>query len=226
LIRTFKFGLSLLFLAVFLISMSGCQSPEKEMDIPHPSLNQGPFRPKTAPASESVRHQSHYTESISQLNKVTQGTPYVELPLAEIIKLTKDTESEREVYKYAADAWSHEFFWKSTAENGGGKPSGEVLESIENSFGSYEQFRSVFLEIVDRLEGSGWVWLVLENGVLKVLSTSNYDIPVETAKPLLVLDAWEHAYLAEFENNRHAYAEHFLDHLANWKFAEKNLTSL
>ena len=226
LLRKFQISFLLLFLVFFLISVSGCQTSKKEIDLPRPSLSQGPFQPKTAPASESARHQSHYTESISQLNKVTQGTPYVELPLAEIIELTKNAESEREVYKYAADAWSHEFFWKSTTENGGGKPGGEILGRLENSFGSYEQFRSAFLETVDRLEGSGWVWLVLENGVLKVLSTSNYDIPAETTQPLLALDAWEHAYMTEFGNNRQAYAENFLNHLANWEFAEKNLTSL
>jgi hypothetical protein len=117
LIRKYQFSFSLLFLVFFLISTSGCQTSKSETNLPRPSLAQGPFQPKTAPASESARHQSHYTESISQLNKVTQGTPYVELPLGEVIKLTKDVESEREVYKYAADAWSHEFFWKSMAEN-------------------------------------------------------------------------------------------------------------
>lgn len=222
--RFYRYSLTV-FIPAILFFASGCQTSETKTNLPHSSPAHGPFQPKTVPSSENAFHQSFYAESISRLNQATQGTPYVELPLTEVIKLTKNAESEREVYKYAADAWSHEFFWKSIATNGGGKPSGALLRKIEDSFGSFDHFKSDFLKAVNELEGNGWVWVVLENDTVKILSTSNYDIPAEAMPTLLVLDVWEHAYITEFGNDRQAYAENFLDHLANWTFAEKNLTS-
>ena len=108
--------------------------------------------------------------------------------------------------------------------NGGGRPSGAVLEHIENDFGSYENFATEFKNAGATQFGSGWAWLVLDGEKLKVVKTGNAETPLtSTAKPLMTMDVWEHAYYLDFQNARLSYIDAFLNHLVNWDFVANNL---
>jgi Fe-Mn family superoxide dismutase len=108
--------------------------------------------------------------------------------------------------------------------NGGGRPTAEVLQKIESDFGSYENFISEFKNAGATQFGSGWAWLVLENGKLKVIKTGNAETPLTSeAKPLMTMDVWEHAYYLDFQNARPVYIDTFLNHLVNWDFVAENL---
>ena len=205
-----------------LFLIAGCQTSSVPPLTTNLSFRE-PFQPVTAPGSEDAHYKLFYLESISHLNEVTKDTPYVELPLPELIKLTKGQATEEEVFRFASDAWNHEFFWKSVKSGGGGRPSGQLLKAMEVSFGSYENFKAEFLNAAEHLEGNGWLWIVLENDAIKMMTTSNYETPLaESVTPLLALDLWEHAYVSKYQNNRRLYAEDFLNNLADWAFAEKN----
>jgi len=107
---------------------------------------------------------------------------------------------------------------------GGGKPSGKLARLIEKSFGDFDSFRSEFTETANKLIGSGSVWLVLENGNLKISQTTNGETPLNGKwTPLLTLDVWEHAYYLDYQYRRDDYTSTFMDELVNWKFAENNL---
>lgn len=100
-----------------------------------------------------------------------------------------------------------------------------MADAITDSFGDYEGFKGAFSAEAASLFGSGWTWLVADRDKLRVTSTSNADTPIREPgqTPLLVLDVWEHAYYLDHQNDRAAYIDAFLAHLANWRFAEENL---
>lgn len=106
---------------------------------------------------------------------------------------------------------------------GGGSPRDDLLELINKTFGSYEEFKKQFIDAGAKLFGSGWVWLFMDKGALKIISTSNTDLPlIHDQKALLVCDIWEHAYYLDYQNRRKDYIRAFLERLVNWDFAHKN----
>jgi Fe-Mn family superoxide dismutase len=108
---------------------------------------------------------------------------------------------------------------------GGGQPSGELAAKIDADFSSYDKFAEEFKNAALTQFGSGWAWLVLENGKLKVTKTGNAETPITKGQvPLLTIDVWEHAYYLDFQNRRPDYAATFLNSLVNWDFAAENLS--
>ncbi|MCC7259528.1 MAG: superoxide dismutase, partial [Alphaproteobacteria bacterium] len=124
----------------------------------------------------------------------------------------------------AAQVWNHTFYWHSMTPKGGNKPSGALADKINTDFGGFDKFREAFHAAGLTQFGSGWAWLVLDKGTLKVTKTGNADCPlVHGQTPLLTVDVWEHAYYLDFQNRRPDYLNTFLDTLANWEFAAENL---
>ena len=110
------------------------------------------------------------------------------------------------------------------APGGGGQPSGAIADAINGSFGSYDKFREEFSNAAATQFGSGWAWLVAEGDKLAIKKTLTAETPITTsAKPLLTIDVWEHAYYIDYRNARPNYIKTFLDSLVNWDFANQNL---
>jgi Fe-Mn family superoxide dismutase len=107
---------------------------------------------------------------------------------------------------------------------GGGAPKGDIADLITRDFGGYDKFKETFkTEGMNRF-GSGWVWLVLDGGKGKIVTTPNAETPLTTsAKPLITADVWEHAYYIDYRNKRDGFLDAYLDKLVNWDFAAKNL---
>ena len=166
----------------------------------------------------------HHQAYVDNLNKLTAGTPLASLPLEEIIKQTAGKADKAGVFNNAAQVWNHTFFWSSMKPNGGGAPSGKLADMIIASFGSFDAFKAAFTEAAMTQFGSGWAWLVLEGGKLKVIKTPNADNPLAHGqKALLTCDVWEHAYYLDYQNRRKDFVAVFLDKLANWDFAAAQL---
>ncbi len=163
----------------------------------------------------------HHNTYVANLNKLIDGKPEGMKPLEEIIKTAKGA-----IFNNAAQVWNHTFYWNSLRPNGGGTPSGAVLEAINKSFGSFEEFKTLFTNSAISLFGSGWVWLVKDSdGSLAVEPMSNAGNPLTNEQaPLLTCDVWEHAYYIDYRNARAKYVESFWN-LVNWDFVEKNLKS-
>ncbi|MDA0902174.1 MAG: superoxide dismutase [Proteobacteria bacterium] len=172
----------------------------------------------------NFHHGKHHNTYVVNLNNLIQGTDLEGKSLEEIIKISAADASKAGMFNNAAQVWNHTFYWHSMKPNGGGKPSGEVLAKIEADFGSYENFATEFKNAGATQFGSGWAWLVLENGKLKITKTPNAQTPLTTnATPLATMDVWEHAYYLDFQNARPAYMESFLNNLINWDFVAENL---
>jgi Fe-Mn family superoxide dismutase len=161
----------------------------------------------------------HHQAYVTNLNKLLEGKPEASKSLEEII-----VASDGGVFNNAAQIWNHTFYWNSMKPQGGGKPTGKLLELVNRDFGSVDNLLQQLGEAAKTQFGSGWAWLVDEGGKLKVTKTSNADLPMKHGqKALLTCDVWEHAYYIDYRNARPNYVEAFLKNLVNWDFAAKNL---
>ncbi|MDF2694773.1 MAG: Superoxide dismutase [Labilithrix sp.] len=164
-------------------------------------------------------HGKHHAAYVTNLNKLIEGKPEASKSLEEIIM-----SSDGGVFNNAAQVWNHTFYWSSMKPNGGGQPTGDLLAAINRDFGSFDKFKEEFSTAGATQFGSGWAWLVLQNGKLAVTKTPNADLPMKHGqKALLTMDVWEHAYYIDYRNARPKYIETFLNSLANWDFALENL---
>jgi Fe-Mn family superoxide dismutase len=166
----------------------------------------------------------HHQAYVTNLNKMIEGTDLSEKSLEEIILAVKDDASKAGIFNNAAQVWNHTFYWNSMKAQGGGLPTGPLADKINEDFGSYEKFVEAFSQAAATQFGSGWAWLVSNNGKLELLKTANADTPIAHGlKPLLTIDVWEHAYYLDFQNRRPDYIKTFLESLVNWDFAASNL---
>src|SRR6185436_12167115 len=123
------------------------------------------------------------------------------------------------IFNSAAQAWNHAFYWKCMEPKGGDEPKGKLADMLKADFGGLDGFKKEFGDAANGQFGSGWAWLIVEGGKLKVVKTGNADTPIARgAKPLLTCDVWEHAYYLDYQNKRADYVTAFLDHLVNWEF--------
>jgi superoxide dismutase, Fe-Mn family len=172
----------------------------------------------------SFHYGKHHKAYVDKLNELIEGTPYASLTLEEIIKKSAKDEKAKAIFNNAAQAWNHTFYWNSLKRAGGGRPTGQLAQRIESDLGGYEQFRKDFANTAVTQFGSGWAWLVLDGGRLKLVKTSNADVPLTKGQvPLLTVDVWEHAYYLDYQNRRPDYAHAVIDKLLNWDFAAANL---
>lgn len=171
----------------------------------------------------SFHYGKHHKAYVDKLNELIEGTPYAEMSLEDIIRKSAKDAKAAAVFNNAAQTWNHDFYWHSmTAE--GGTPAGKIKKALEDSFGGVEDFTKAFKAAAVGQFGSGWAWLVHKDGKLAIQTTSNADTPLaHDGKPLLVVDVWEHAYYLDYQNRRPDHVQAWLDKLANWSFAEKNL---
>ncbi len=168
-------------------------------------------------------HDKHHKAYVDTLNKLTAGTKYENARLEDIIEDASEDEKQKPLFNNAGQVWNHNFFWNSMKPNSGA-PSGDVLNQINKAFGDLDSFKTKFKEAATTQFGSGWAWLVLDQGKLDIVKTGNAVNPlIAGQKALLTCDVWEHAYYLDYQNRRVDMVTAFLDHLVNWDFVAQNL---
>lgn len=166
----------------------------------------------------------HHKGYCDALNTLLDGDGLAELPLELVIKRSHGLAARQSIFNNAAQCWNHDFFWASMKPGGGGVPTGGVKALADESFGGARQFRQAFLDAAAAHFGSGWLWLTLAGDRLEISATHDADLPLIHGVPaLLVCDLWEHAYYLDHENRRAEFVTAFVDHLANWDFANASL---
>jgi Fe-Mn family superoxide dismutase len=164
-------------------------------------------------------HDKHHNAYVTNLNGLIDGTDHANKSLEEII-LAAD---QGPLFNNAAQVWNHTFYWSCMKPGGGGAPAGELAKAIDSAFGSFDDFKKELTAAAVSQFGSGWAWLVVENGALKVTKTGNADLPLKHGqKALLTVDVWEHAYYIDYRNLRPKYVETYLNSLVDWGFVAEN----
>jgi Fe-Mn family superoxide dismutase len=186
--------------------------------LPNLPYDKGALAPHLSAETLEYHHDKHHNAYVTKLNELTADIDLGDQNLEEVI-LTSDGPT----FNNAAQVWNHGFYWKCMTPGGGGEPSGELAEAIKRDFSSFEEFKKQFAEAAVGQFGSGWAWLVLSSGALRVMKTSNADLPLKHGMTaLLTVDVWEHAYYIDFRNARPKYVETFLADLVNWEFVAAN----
>jgi Fe-Mn family superoxide dismutase len=200
-------------------------TPEGAMTFTLPELPYATnaLEPHISANTFSFHHAKHHNAYVANLNNLIKDTDFAKLTLEEIILKSVGDNTKAGIFNNAAQVWNHTFYWNSMKPNGGGAPKGALLDKINKDFGSFDAFKEAFKTAGATQFGSGWAWLVLDKGTLKVTKTPNADLPmVHQQTALLTMDVWEHAYYIDYQNRRPDYISTFLDKLVNWDFAEAN----
>lgn len=173
-------------------------------------------------SQETLRchHGRHLATYIKNLNDLIVGTAYADMPLYDIILNSLDDPSGQKIYNNAAQVFNHDFFFYCLKRNG----DTQLPYEIARHFGGAEHFAAQFKAASASVFGSGWVWLVQNDGGFDIITTVNADTPIAHGlTPVLTLDVWEHAYYLDYQNKRAEYTDVFLTNLINWEFVLENI---
>lgn len=178
-------------------------------------------------SAETLRfhHGKHHNAYVKKTNELLDGNSALSgASLAQVIREARRGEDSK-LFNNAAQLWNHSFFWQCLAPPEGQQPSGKLAKLIEDGFGNTgSMLEQLHAEAVNHF-ASGWAWLVLDRGVLRITSLHDADTPVahEGMVPLFTLDVWEHAYYIDYRNERPKFASAVLENIVNWDFVGENL---
>lgn len=177
------------------------------------------LQPHISKETLEYHYGKHHNAYVTNLNNLIPGTEFEDIELEDIIKKAP----AGGIFNNAAQVWNHSFYWNCLSSNGGGEPTGKLLEAINKAFGSFDEFKAKFTKSAVTNFGSGWTWLVNGENGLEIINTSNAGTALTSGKTvLLTCDVWEHAYYVDYRNARPRYVEAFWN-LINWDFVEGNL---
>ncbi len=195
-----------------------------KIELPALPFGEEALAPHISSRTLSFHYGKHHKTYVENTKKLVTGTDLAEASLEDVIKAAAGKPEKKGLFNNSAQAWNHAFYWKSLSPKGGGRPSGKLKYKIETDLGGFEELKDELAKAAVTQFGSGWAWLVLDQGKLEVLQTANAETPLAAGKtPLLTIDVWEHAYYLDHQNKRPDYVTAVIEHLINWEFAAENL---
>lgn len=215
------------------------QTHAKTADYTLPSLDFAPaaLEPHIDAETMTIHHTKHHAAYITKLNEALTANPSLQAPtldaLMEKIATVTDPAVQSTLRNNGGGHWNHAFFWAIMAPAAQtGKPSDALLTAINESFGSMDKMKTAFAEAALKRFGSGWAWLIVQNGKLKITSTPNQDNPLmkglvaasDLGTPILGIDVWEHAYYLNYQNRRADYITAWWN-VVNWNAVNKHFSA-
>ena len=164
-----------------------------------------------------IHHTKHHNTYVTNLNGAVEGTEFADLSIEDLMKKINEVPADKKtaVINNGGGHYNHSLFWTLLAP--GKEAIGEVVDAIIAKFGSLDEFKAQFADAAAKRFGSGWAWLVVNNGELEIVSTPNQENPLMEGKtPVLGLDVWEHAYYLNYQNKRPDYVNAFWN-VVNWE---------
>lgn len=192
-------------------------------ELPRLNYEYNALEPYIDEQTMRIHHTKHHQGYIDKLNAAIKGTKFEEMDVNELLKKINDVPENirAAVRNHGGGHSNHTFFWQIMAPNAS-YPIGKAANEIKKTFGSFEKFKEEFTNAGLNRFGSGWAWLVLNNGKLEIYSTANQDSPLMEGKiPILGIDVWEHSYYLKWMNQRNKYIESWWN-VVNWKQVEEN----
>jgi superoxide dismutase, Fe-Mn family len=191
-------------------------------DLPYPN---GALAPAMSAETLEFHHGKHHKAYVTKTNELIAGDQGLSgASLLQVVRRAKES-SNGKLFNNSAQLWNHSFFWQCLAPSQGQKPDGKLAKLIEDGFGNVDALVQKLQEEAVNHFASGWAWLVLDRGSLRVTSLHDADTPIvhEGMVPLFTLDVWEHAYYIDYRNERPRYASSVLANIVNWDFVAQNL---
>lgn len=197
------------------------------IELPRLPYAHDALEPFISATTLQTHHGKHHRAYVDKVNALVAGTPLADATLEAIVAQAAQRKASEPamvpLFNNAAQAWNHGFYWLSMRPPGASAPQGALEARVRADFGGVPALRDALKAAATGQFGSGWAWLVLAGGVLKVTSTSNADTPLTGKQvPLLVIDVWEHAYYLDHHERRAAYVTGVVDQLLDWEFAGRN----
>ena len=177
-------------------------------EVPDLPYDYNALEPHIDEQTMRIHHDKHHQAYVDKANAALEGTEWADKPVEEVLANLSSLPSDKQgpVRNNAGGHANHTLFWTILGPNGGGTPSGDLAAAIDNAFGSFDAFKQQMVDAGVNRFGSGWAWLVLDNGQLAVTSSANQDSPITDGQtPLLGIDVWEHAYYLKYQNKRPDY---------------------
>jgi Fe-Mn family superoxide dismutase len=174
-----------------------------------------------------IHHDKHHATYVNNLNAALKDHP--DLQNKSIEEILRNINAVPEAIRTAVrnnggGHANHTMFWEIMGPNGGGQPTGALAEAINATFGGFEQLKAAINDAGAKRFGSGWSWLVLDGGALKVLSSANQDSPLMDGQtPVLGVDVWEHAYYLKYQNRRPDYLNAWWN-TVNWEAVNRRFS--
>lgn len=189
--------------------------------LPELPYSNNALEPYISAETLEYHYGKHHASYIEKLNKQIPDTEFESASLEVIIKTATGS-----IFNNSAQVWNHNFYWNCLSPDGGGEPKGDLANTINKAFNSFDEFKERFSNKAASNFGSGWTWLIKNNdGQLEIVNTSNAGNPMtENKQPLLTCDVWEHAYYIDYRNARQKYIEAFWN-LVNWDFVTQNFSA-
>lgn len=193
--------------------------------LPNLNYSYDALEPHIDQLTMETHHKKHHQAYVDNANKALEGhNKFKNMDVKELLKSLDELPEDIKtvVRNNAGGHYNHSLFWKFMSPEGGGEPEGELAKKIEEDLGGLDKFKEEFKKKALGQFGSGWAWLVLDNGKLDVVSTPNQDNPISEGKvPLLGIDVWEHAYYLKYKNKRGDYIDSWWN-IVDWKNIEEN----
>ena len=187
-------------------------------EVPPLPYDYNALEPTIDEQTMQLHHDKHHQAYVDKANGALEGTEWADKPIAEVIaNLDALPDDKRGVVRNNGGGHlNHSLFWEAMSPDGGGEPSGALGDAINDAFGSFDAFKEQFEAAGVNQFGSGWAWLVVDGGALKVTSSANQDNPITGgATPLVGNDVWEHAYYLKYQNRRPDYIDSWWN-VVNW----------
>jgi Fe-Mn family superoxide dismutase len=205
-------------------SMATAASTSSPLILPSLPWAENALEPVISAKTIGFHYGKHHKTYVENANKLIVGTELADLPLDQIVRATAGKTDRVGIFNNAAQAWNHDFYWKSLKPKGGGEPPSALKAKMDSAFGGVDACKKELANAAVQQFGSGWAWLVLDGDKLKIVKTGNAETPItQGLKPLLTIDVWEHAYYLDYQNKRVDYVNALIDKVANWEFAAQNL---
>jgi superoxide dismutase, Fe-Mn family len=187
-------------------------------DLPPLPYPEDALAPVISAETLALHHGKHHKKYIDTMNELLQKERVRGTTLEDVVRAAKG-----KLFNNAAQAWNHDFYWHSLTPKKS-RPSSALARRIDADFGGYAAFAEKLAKAAADQFGSGWAWLIEDNGSLAIVTTSNADTPMAHGKKcLLAIDVWEHAYYVDYQNQRERYLSGVIGERLNWEFAERNL---
>ncbi|KAB1064380.1 superoxide dismutase [Salibacter halophilus] len=192
-------------------------------ELPKLPYDYNALEPHIDAQTMEIHHSKHHAGYTKKLNAAIEGSDLANKSIEDLLANHVDNTAVR---NNGGGFWNHKLFWEVMSPNGGGEPSGDIANAINEQFGSFDKFKEEFSNAAATRFGSGWAWLCVHNGgKLEICSTPNQDNPLMPnsgcdGEPILGLDVWEHAYYLKYQNKRPDYINAFFN-VINWDEVNK-----